>query len=444
MGLYDSSIQANQQGLDAIAQSHQLGLQQPTKVGSFLQGLKDAQQMHIARMQAQGLLNYRQGLIGTKEEANQIRAQKSADDAINVYSKMLPIAKDPTLAAKMAKAVRPELSDSIDSLASAYTTDQGTGTGYQQKQDMNDASIGLKEAQGNQANSGATFTAGPKTDLTVAQTGLTNNNATLKGIDANTEDSLRQSMITRNNRPPVSNSFNVELPQPIVQNMAADAAKNPALINLLTGRNMKARAQITNELYGNGENPDLAGTGAQYKTNESALNKVQTMASTLGAFEKTTLRNMDEFKNAAKRIEDTGVPILNTPLRAFNRDVLGSKDQAIFDAWRNVHLPELARVIQSANATGVNTVHAQNMIEQMNAGNATIGQILATTEELRKAVGYRVEELNKEADTLRAKTSSRNQGGPQSSSISGTHSVTKDGKTYYLWSDGNYHTKAPE
>lgn len=439
---YGDYLSTNQQGLNNLASSAQLGLKQPTAVDRFMEGLRQAQEMRIQRQAAQGLANYRMGMVGARDEANDLKRQ--TNDANTKLKFLLTATKlgDPMRAAQALGAAEPENADMYASLATSAKGTSGMGIGAQQAQQKTESTANLQGSQARLNDANATYTAGPKAQLM-------QNKADLTGIDLQSEDALRQSIINRNNRPPVANSYNVELPPQIVQGMAADVSTNPNLINVLTGRNMKARAQITEELYGGGQNPDLAGAGANYRADTGALADIQKKISSLGAFERTTIKNMDEFVSAASKIKDTGSPLLNGPLRSIDRNTLGNTDQAVYDAVRSVHLPELARVIQTANAAGVLTDEARKEVERINSGDATIPQIIAVSKTMQRLVRNRITELENEATALRGRTSSQNKLKamltPKGALPNGvTETGVENGKTWYRWaSDGRRHTSLP-
>jgi hypothetical protein len=402
MSIYDSYINANQAGQAAIADTRRFGITQPTAVDRFMSGLQSGQKMQADQKQAQSLMGLRNASAGVKTQAE-------IDKQVKTITDMIGNSTDPASAGQLAKMMYPHLGDSIDLAVAARTDANGMGAQVGLKQQAANTRQQATDQTGAFQSVQADYLKGPKTQNTEATTGLILAKTPGAAQISTDQAALDQSLIAQRNRPPVATAYNTPIAPGLLPAMVEDVKRNPALINtLVPARNVQGRQQLVSAIYGGG-NADLAGSGADYRANSGALADIQKKISNLGSFERTTVRNMQSFAEAAKKINDTGYPILNMPIRAIDRNVLGSVDQAKFDAWRNVHLPELARVIQSANATGVVSEHAQAMIEKINSGDATIPQILAVTREMQKAVQNRITELRAESATLHNATSSVSQ-----------------------------------
>src|SRR5262249_18004757 len=98
---------------------------------------------------------------------------------------------------------------------------------------------------------------------------------------------------------------------------------------------------------------NLGTNQARFKADQAALGKLQTNFDQVTAFENTAVKNLDVFLKQAKKLVDTGSPVLNTPLRAINEKVLGSSEQTAVNAARTTALTEISKVLNSANASGV-------------------------------------------------------------------------------------------
>ncbi len=128
----------------------------------------------------------------------------------------------------------------------------------------------------------------------------------------------------------------------------------------------------------------LALNQATFKADQANLTKLQTTEGTLSAFENTAGKNLNQFLATAAKIPDTGVPWLNQPLRSVNAKLLGSADQAAFNAARDVALREIARVTNDPKLSGALTDSARAEVAGLSPSNATFAQIKRVAEILKQ------------------------------------------------------------
>lgn len=148
-------------------------------------------------------------------------------------------------------------------------------------------------------------------------------------------------------------------------------------------------AQILNTGVKNaGGAPDLAANKATYSADAGSLKKLQSNFDTVDAFEKTAGKNLDIFLNQAKKVTDTGLPVLNMPARLIAGQ-LGGTDQAAFDAARTTALTEISRVLNSANASGVVSDHARGEVSSLIKPDATLPQIVQAANILKQDMANR-------------------------------------------------------
>jgi hypothetical protein len=104
----------------------------------------------------------------------------------------------------------------------------------------------------------------------------------------------------------------------------------------------------------------------------------------LTAFESTAGKNLDQFLRLAAKVPDTGVPWLNTPLRVLTASMVGSENQAAFNAARDVALREIARVTNDPKLSGVLSDSARHEVAGLSPANATFAQIKKVAEVLKQ------------------------------------------------------------
>jgi hypothetical protein len=126
------------------------------------------------------------------------------------------------------------------------------------------------------------------------------------------------------------------------------------------------------ELHG-GES--LAANSAEYKANAASLGKLQTNLDNVTAFENTAGKNLKMFTDLAQKAIDTGIPLLNTPIRMAAQG-LGSEDQAALNAARQVAINEIAKVTSNPTLAGQLSDSARHEVEAFIPANATYGQAI--------------------------------------------------------------------
>jgi len=178
----------------------------------------------------------------------------------------------------------------------------------------------------------------------------------------------------------------------------------------------------------------LAGNEAAFKANTDSLKKLQTNFDQVSAFENTAGKNLDVFLNTAKKVVDSGSPWINTPLRSVAGQGLGSDDQAAFNAARTTAVTEIAKVLNSANASGVLSDSARHEVSGLIGPNATLKQIYSAANILKQDMANRHQSYQDQIADIQGRISGKqptatntpNQGG-------GAGAITvqaPNGKTY--------------
>lgn len=116
------------------------------------------------------------------------------------------------------------------------------------------------------------------------------------------------------------------------------------------------------------------------------------------AFENTALANAEQLKQALQGLADTGSPLLNTPVRNWDQNVLGKTNIVAFNTARRVVAPEFGRLLASASANGVLTDTAREEAMANLPAGATGAQILRALDILTTDAGNRKQSY---ADQLR-------------------------------------------
>lgn len=143
-----------------------------------------------------------------------------------------------------------------------------------------------------------------------------------------------------------------------------------------------------------GAGASISANKADYKADSGSLAAMQKQRDAIGAFEETAGKNIDIFLNTAGKIVDTGSPLMNTPLRAVTGKLLGSPDQAKYDAARQVAINEIAKITANPNLSGQLSDSARHEVEAFNPQGATLAQTVAVMRLLKQDMGNRVTSLD--------------------------------------------------
>lgn len=148
---------------------------------------------------------------------------------------------------------------------------------------------------------------------------------------------------------------------------------------------------------------DLASARAGFGADQGSLKQLQSRRDAISAFENTALKNIDIFLGTAGKIVDTGSPLANSLARAASGKVLGSPNQAAYDAARQVALNEVARITSNPNLTGVLSDSARKEVEAFNPNSATLAQSVAVMRVLKQDMANRAVAYDQQLDEVKAR-----------------------------------------
>lgn len=155
----------------------------------------------------------------------------------------------------------------------------------------------------------------------------------------------------------------------------------------------------------------LAEGSAAYAANKASLTKLQSNLDAVSAFEKTANKNLDLFTSLAQKAINTGVPLLNAPLRTGAKLLAGSENQLALDAARQVAVNEIAKVTSSPGLTGQLSDTARKEIEAFIPANATYGQALAVAKVLKQDMANRHQSYQEQISDIQKRFGGKGGGG---------------------------------
>ncbi len=168
---------------------------------------------------------------------------------------------------------------------------------------------------------------------------------------------------------------------------------------------------------------DLATNRATFGSDTQSLKKMQAQRDAIGAFEQTASKNIDIFLDTAGKIVDTGSPLANTLVRAASGKLLGSEDQAAYNAARQVAVNEIAKITTNPNLSGALSDNARHEVEAYNPNNATLGQTVRVMRLLKQDMANRTQSMDEQLATIKGRIGGK-------SSAGGLTVTAPNGKTY--------------
>lgn len=126
----------------------------------------------------------------------------------------------------------------------------------------------------------------------------------------------------------------------------------------------------------------LAGK-AGVQADAASLKKLQTNFDQVSAFEGTAGKNLDLFINKLSAIPDLGGKFANVPMRMIDAKMIGSDNYQAMKAAQQTAAAEAAKVLSSANASGVLSDSQKKEAEDMLSGNLTLSAAKAVVSTLK-------------------------------------------------------------
>jgi len=139
---------------------------------------------------------------------------------------------------------------------------------------------------------------------------------------------------------------------------------------------------------------------AEARADASTLTRLTQSQSAIRSFENTALRNGEMLVELAKKVDRTGIPVVERWTRAGRKAILGDPDVTRFDAQVQLYRAEVAKILTNPNLTGVLTDTARREVEGFISGGSTAKQIAAVTQLLKRDFKNRDEAIEKERDVV--------------------------------------------
>jgi hypothetical protein len=189
--------------------------------------------------------------------------------------------------------------------------------------------------------------------------------------------------------------------------MAAQLYAKTGQLPNLGNRAVGAKAQIMENAAANNPGTDIASNKAVLHGDTTSFAALQKQSDSVNAFERTALANLDQFLGTAKGIVDTGSPLFNMPARKFQETVAGDPKMTQFNVARQVAVQEIGKVLSGAMGNAAISDSARHEVEALLNPNASLAQIDAAAQILKRDMANRKAAMAAELSDIRTRMGGR-------------------------------------
>lgn len=184
---------------------------------------------------------------------------------------------------------------------------------------------------------------------------------------------------------------------------AATAFAKTGQLPALGNRDQTAtlKTKIINRAAELNPNLDTVANKADIDANRASLTQATKLKDALTSFENTALKNMGILESSAKKILDSGSPLLNRPLRTIDEKLLGNTELPVYRAARQIVVNEVAKLTNNPNLTGQLSDTARHEIESLLPAEMTLAQLMKLLPTLRQDMKNRTSSIDEQISAIR-------------------------------------------
>lgn len=145
---------------------------------------------------------------------------------------------------------------------------------------------------------------------------------------------------------------------------------------------------------------DALAAKAGVQADAGSLKKLQTNFDQVSAFESTAGKNLDLFVDKLSKIPDLGSKFANVPMRMIDAKMIGSDNYQAMKAAQQTAAAEAAKVLSSANASGVLSDSQKKEAEEMLSGNLSLSAAKAVVGTLKQDFANRHQSYQQQIGTI--------------------------------------------
>jgi hypothetical protein len=160
------------------------------------------------------------------------------------------------------------------------------------------------------------------------------------------------------------------------EKMRLAGPQQSARFSSFTPQERSAIARRSDELsMAKGESPGEVVSGqVERKAAGEALKKLEIQHSAIDSYGRNAMKNGEYLNQLAKKVDKTGVPVIERWTRAGRQDIRGDPDVSEFNAQLRLYIPEVARIAVNPNLTGVLSDSARKEMEEVLPRGASAAQ----------------------------------------------------------------------
>jgi len=167
-------------------------------------------------------------------------------------------------------------------------------------------------------------------------------------------------------------------------------------------------------------NTVLSADSQEFKANADSLKKLQPQFDQVTAFENTAKKNLKLFTDLSKKAIDSGVPLINMPLR-MTATSLGAEDTLALNAARQVAINEIAKVTSNPGLSGQLSDTARKEVEAFIPQSATYGQALRVAGILTQDMDNRYDSMSQQIEGIKKRLQGANKSNSGGGELKATH-----------------------
>lgn len=166
-------------------------------------------------------------------------------------------------------------------------------------------------------------------------------------------------------------------------------------LGLTSGQRQSVISRVTALNEGEGVSArEGAAVVGDLKADQKSLDKLVPQLDAITAFEKTADQIGGKLVSIAKKVDSTGVPVLERWIRAGRKAVKGDPDVTEFNSRLLTYTSETARILNNPNLTGPTTDSARHETQEVMPAASSFEQIERGVNVMREESGWRKQNLS--------------------------------------------------
>lgn len=195
-------------------------------------------------------------------------------------------------------------------------------------------------------------------------------------------------------------------PEAIDQTAAAALKDRNALVGI--GRDPNKVTKVLNRMAELSPGGDVAGNRALFGADKKSLDKMIPQYDAVTSFENNTLQQGKVLVDLAKKVDITGIPVVERWIRNGRRSIAGDPDVSEFNAQLQLFGNEAAKILTNPNLTGVLSDSARHEVAGFLPSNATAEQVERVVSRLEKDFEIRRKSIEDQTATITKRMADRN------------------------------------